>query len=87
MALPRTNAENDLTFGGELDGVPQQVNDHLAQPGRIANHEGSGAFRYVKDHLETLLMGLQCEGAGRLAQALLEGELNALQLAAACLDF
>ena len=87
MALPRTNAENNLALGGELDGVPQQVNDHLAQPGGIANHEVSGAVRYVKDHLETLLMGLQREGAGRLAQALLKGELNALQLDAACLDF
>jgi AICAR transformylase/IMP cyclohydrolase PurH len=32
--------DENLSMGGELDGVAQKIDQHLPQPGRIAEHGG-----------------------------------------------
>jgi len=50
-----------LACGGEFDGIPDQVDQNLAQPAGVADDEGRHTGVYVADELQALFVGQHCE--------------------------
>ncbi len=76
----------DRTRPGELEGIPDQVDQHLAQAGRVADHEARQ--RVVEGHLEpdALSRGLLFEQAGHVADDRVQVEVDVLDAQLARFD-
>ena len=71
---------------GELDGVAQQIDDDLAQPGLVADH-GDGHLRPdMAGQLQPLPVRPGGEPLGRIAQAVVEVKDRGVQIELAGLD-
>ena len=71
---------------GELDGIADQVEKHLAEPGGVA-YQGVGHVRLqVAGQLQALLVGARGQGAQGVADRRPQGEVSRLQLQLARLD-
>src|SRR5271157_1834760 len=71
---------------GELDGVADEVEDDLAEPGRIA-HDGFGNLRSdLANHLEVLLMGAQRDAPDGFVESVPQIEFDGVEFDPAGLD-
>ena len=80
------DADDDLAPLGELDGVADEVDDHLAEPGGVAHQEVRDLGRDVAGQLEPLLVRPDPERLERVAQAVAQAELDPVELLLAGLD-
>ena len=61
-----------LTMLGELDGVPDEVGQHLAQTGRITEQDSRDAWVNRVKALDALLIRAQGQGFHRVAEEIRE---------------
>ena len=67
LALAAAHCDADLALAGELDGIADQVGDHLAQAQRVADQLSRHLGRDLEQEFESLLLGpLPDEGDHRL---------------------
>ena len=85
-ALVRAHRQDDLAGGGELHGVAEQVHEHLAQPGGVADEDGRQAGGQVARQVEALGAGLHGDQVQRALHAVAQREGPGLQLQLARLD-
>ena len=78
--------DDDLALLGELDGVADEVQQHLTQPPGIAEHHVGHVGRDVAGELEPFSAGAQRQQLGRVAHGLAQVELDALQIEPPGLD-
>ena len=80
------HAHDHLALFGELDGVADQVEQHLPQPAGVAD-QGVGHVRlHVANQLQPLLVGPHGQGPQGVAQSRPQGEVGRVQLQLAGLD-
>ena len=70
----------NLPVGGELDGVPHQVDQHLPEPGRVSQHPFGDPGVDVIHNLQRLAMSLQGQRFERGPQAVAEMEFDLLEI-------
>ena len=74
------HAHDHLALFGELDGVADQVEQHLTQPAGVA-HQGVGHVRlHVTNQLQPLLVGSHGQGPQGVTQSRPQGEVGRFQL-------
>ena len=72
---------------GKLDGVGDQIREHLPKPERIA-HEGERHIGIdAADELQSFLRRAMANERGNLVNHISEGELQDIQLEFSCFDF
>ena len=59
LAAIEPRAEHDFAMVGEFDRVAQQIQQHLPQTARIANHEPGRIQRHVANQLDVFLASRQ----------------------------
>ena len=76
----RVHVNDHLALLGELDGVPHQIQEDLPQSTGVTQ-DGIGQFRAdVRRNLQPFLMGAGSDRLESLLHAILEAELNLLQI-------
>jgi hypothetical protein len=70
--------QDDLALFGKLDGVLDQIDDDLAQPGGIAHDVFENIGRHMASQLQLFLVGAECEDLHRIFQNFPEIELHAI---------
>ena len=78
--------DDHLAVLGELDRIAHQVDDHLAQADRVADHAVGDIGVNVEDQLEPLLLRPLRQGPDRIAERFPEVESRLLQLQLAAFD-
>jgi len=78
--------QGDLADLGELDRIAQQVEQHLAQPRRIADQVVAHSVSDFIDQLQALLVGPGGDHLDHLLQMVTERKAGALQLQLRGLD-
>ena len=68
--------QNHFAAVGELDGIAQQIHDHLPQPRGIAHDLGRNVGADVADQLQPFCRGAQAKGLSGLLQSLAQVELR-----------
>ncbi len=71
---------------GELDGVADQVDEHLPQPAGVAHQHLGHVRRNRVGQLEVLLVGPHAERFERIAQAVVEVEIDGVDVEPAGFD-
>jgi hypothetical protein len=69
---------------GKLDGVPEQIDENLAQAARVAPHGVRDGRTDINDQLETLLVGSQRHLVGRISYGIADGEVDRVEFNLAC---
>ena len=82
----RPDLEHDLAALGELDGVAHQVDDDLPQAGGIAAEKGGHVGTNPAGQFQALAVGAHRQRPHRVAQVLVEVEVDAIQHDLARLD-
>ena len=78
-----STCDEDLAALGELDGVADQVDEHLPQPAGIADRDAGHVGQHVADELETLLFGAQRQRLQQVGEMIADRERD-LPRARAC---
>ncbi len=74
------DAKNDFAVLGELDRVPDQVDDDLAQASGVAPDHGRQERVDVDDQFQPLLMRAQRHGARRVADRIAKVVVDRVEL-------
>ena len=85
VAAP-VDGQADMAFGGELQGVAEQVHQHLFEPGRVAEDALGHAALQADVQTQALFQGLGGEQAEGFGDQLFQVELDMFQLELAGLD-
>ena len=76
----RVDVHDHLAVLGELDGVRQQVEQHLPQPGRVADDPGGHALLHEAAELDLLLGGSRGDHVERRLDAFAQVDGRTLEL-------
>ena len=82
----RIDGHHDVAFVGELDGIADQVREHLPQAHRIADERRRDLRRDVGHDLEPLLVRAKGERTDRIGDQIAEIERDGFELELARLD-
>ena len=80
------HAQRDAALRRELEGVAEQVVQHLPQPHRVPVHGARQRRVQPAAKLQPLFRGARVEGPGHRAQQLLQRKLAGVQFHAVGLD-
>ncbi|SVJ67167.1 Uncharacterised protein [Klebsiella pneumoniae] len=80
------HAHGDMAFGGELEGIAEQVHQYLAQPRRVAIEAARHAPVQAEMQAQAFFHGLGAEQRQGVGEQFLQVEVDALQVQLAGLD-
>ena len=70
----------DLAALGELDRVADQVDEHLAQPARVADRDARHVRQHMADELEPFLLRANGQRLQQIGEVIADRERNRLEL-------
>ncbi len=85
-ALVPRRAHDHFAYARELDRVGHEIDQHLAEPAGISDHDIGDARLHVEDELDALVRGGLGEQLDRLLKHVLGAELDGFQAQPAGLD-
>src|SRR4029077_3499898 len=80
------HAEDDLAVSRKLDGIPEQIDENLAQASGVPSQPGRNGRPDIHDELETLLVSLPRDGVRRVADGVVSIEVDRVERKLAGLD-